>query len=65
MKHTLGYQIRKLRKKRGLKQIQFCKVCNISQTYLSQIENDIKEPKLSMLKSIAKNIGATLEINIY
>ena len=65
MEHTLGYQIRKLRKKRALKQIQFCKICNISQTYLSQIENDIKEPKLNMLKSIAKKIGATLEITIY
>jgi transcriptional regulator with XRE-family HTH domain len=65
MRQTLGSQIRKLRKKKGLKQIEFCKICNISQTYLSQIENDIKQPKISMLKFIAKKIGATVKITIY
>ncbi|MGQ7855146.1 helix-turn-helix domain-containing protein [Pedobacter sp. WC2501] len=33
-----------------MRQNAFADLCNISQTYLSQIENNIKEPNISTLK---------------
>ena len=56
----IGKTIKNLRQKKGLKQIEFAKKCNLSQSYLSLIEKEKKEPTLSMLKQIA----AVLEIPV-
>lgn len=56
----IGKTIKDLRKKKGLTQIEFAKKCNLSQSYLSLIEKDNKEPTLSMLRQIA----AILEIPV-
>lgn len=55
---NLGTTISRLRKARGLKQLELAVACNITQAYLSQIENDRKEPNLTTLKVI----GGALEI---
>lgn len=54
----LGTTIRTIRKQRGQTQNEFATSCGITQTYLSQIENNSKEPNLSTLKEI----GASLDI---
>ena len=58
----LGQTIKSLRKQKGLKQNQFAKICDITQAYLSQIENNNKEPNLSTLKVISDNLGTPLPI---
>lgn len=58
----LGNTIKNIRKQKGLNQGQFATVCSITQTYLSQIENNQKEPNLSVLKTIAEKLSVPLPI---
>ncbi len=59
---NLGNTIKDLRKKKGIRQNQFATLCEISQTYLSQIEGNQKEPNISTLKSICLNLGVSLPV---
>lgn len=59
---NLGNAIKGIRKQKGLTQIELASLCNITQTYLSQIENNSKEPNLSILKSISNNLKIPLPI---
>ena len=54
--------IKTVRKQKGLKQKDFAEMCNISPAYLSQIENNLKEPNLSTLKKISLQINVPLPI---
>lgn len=56
----LGNTIKNTRKRKGLTQGEFAKMCGISQTYLSQIENNLKEPNLSTLKIIGAKLNVPL-----
>jgi transcriptional regulator with XRE-family HTH domain len=58
----LGLAIKSIRVQKGLKQNQFAELCNITQAYLSQIENNNKEPNLSTLKVISSKLGTPLPI---
>lgn len=58
----LGTIIKNTRKQQGQTQNEFAESCGISQTYLSQIENNAKEPNLSTLKEISKNLEIPLPI---
>lgn len=58
----LGSVIRKARKQKGLTQNEFSSWCDITQTYLSQIENNLKEPNLSTLKKISERLDVPLPI---
>jgi len=58
----LGSVIKNKRKQKGLTQNEFASLCNITQTYLSQIESNLKEPNLSTLKTISKNLKVPLPI---
>lgn len=59
---NLGKTIKKIRKQKKLSQETFANQSGISQTYLSQIENDKREPNLSTLKSISTVLGIPLPI---
>ena len=61
----LGTTIKKLRKQRELTQEAFAEKCEITQTYLSQIENNQKEPNLSVLKKISEQLDIPLPIIFY
>jgi XRE family transcriptional regulator, regulator of sulfur utilization len=50
----IGATINKLRKERKITQIDFAKQCGISQTYLSQLENDERNPTVDVLERISK-----------
>ncbi|MGH1339445.1 MAG: helix-turn-helix domain-containing protein [Aureispira sp.] len=56
----LGNAIKQLRKQKYLSQGELAKKSNLSQTYLSQIENDKKEPTLSSLKAIVTQLETSL-----
>lgn len=58
----LGNTIKNIRKKKGITQTEFASSCGITQTYLSQIESNLKEPNLSTLKEIGKNLKVPLPI---
>ena len=58
----LGNTIKNMRKQKGLTQTEFAPLCQITQTYLSQIENNQKEPNLSVLKIIAEKLSVPLPI---
>lgn len=55
---NLGNTIAQLREKRGIKQGQLADTLGISQTYLSQIENNKKLPNIALLE----RVGAELSI---
>jgi transcriptional regulator with XRE-family HTH domain len=58
----LGETIKIIRKQKGIKQNTFAELCNITQAYLSQIENNLKEPNLSTLRKIAEKLSVPLPI---
>ncbi len=59
---NLGLTIKNIRKQKSINQIDFALKSGITQTYLSQIENNQKEPNLSTLKSISKALNVPLPI---
>ena len=61
----LGTTIKELRIKSGLKQFELAKLCDITPTYLSQIESNLKDPNMSTLKDICVNIKTPLPILFY
>ncbi|MBF0693421.1 MAG: helix-turn-helix transcriptional regulator [Flavobacterium sp.] len=62
---NLGLVIKNIRKQRGQTQQEFASSCGITQTYLSQIESNSKEPNLSTLKEISGNLQIPLPILFY
>lgn len=59
---NLGNAIKSVRKQKGYNQNQFSILCNITQAYLSQIENNHRDPNLSTLKTISSNLNTPLPI---
>lgn len=59
---NLGKAIKSLRQQQGIRQNSLAESCDISQTYLSQIENNAKEPNISTLKVIAKELKVPLPV---
>lgn len=49
----IGATIKKLRKEKKITQIDFAERCGISQTYLSQLENDERNPTVDVLERIS------------
>lgn len=58
----LGNTIKNIRKQKGQTQTEFASACGITQTYLSQIENNQREPNLSTLKLISNELNVPLPI---
>ncbi len=61
----IGSIIKKLRKARKITQTQLAKSSGITQTYLSQIENNQKEPTIPTLKAIAEGLLVPLPILLF
>ena len=58
----LGNIIKNIRKQKGITQNEFASLCGITQTYLSQIEGNLKEPNLSNLREISEKLKIPLPI---
>jgi XRE family transcriptional regulator, regulator of sulfur utilization len=58
----LGTTIKNLRRQRGQTQTEFASLCGITQTYLSQIEKNKKEPNLSVLEKISSELNIPMPI---
>ncbi|MBY0433531.1 MAG: helix-turn-helix domain-containing protein [Cyclobacteriaceae bacterium] len=61
----LGTTIKKLRNQKDMTQEDLAGICGITQTYLSQIENNQREPNLSTLKVISEKLEMPLPIIFY
>lgn len=59
---NLGKVIKDIRKKQAKPQGEFAQDCGITQSYLSQIESDQKEPSLTILKIISEKLNVPLPI---
>ena len=59
---NVGKVIKDIREAKKYKQKEVSASCNISVTYLSQIENNKREPTLSTLQIISKFLGTPLPI---
>lgn len=59
---NLGGTIKSLREKKGIKQKDLAESSKISATYLSQIENNAKEPNTSTIKSICEVLDIPLPV---
>lgn len=56
-----GKRLRALRIKKGFKrQIDFSEKLGIENSHLSRLESGIREPKLTMLRTLADALGVTI-----
>ena len=61
----LGVMIQEARLEKGLTQEQLAEKCGTSKSYISKIENNIKEVRISTLQKIVKlGFGGQLEVSI-
>lgn len=61
----IGYLLKEARIKSGLTQQELAEKVGTSKSYISKIENDIKEARISTLQKIVKlGLGGNLELNI-
>ncbi|BDS15689.1 helix-turn-helix domain-containing protein [Aureispira anguillae] len=61
----LGKVIKQIRKQKRIPQGILAEQCGVSQTYLSQIENEKKEPTITVLKNIAQYLDTPLPIMFF
>ena len=59
---NLGKAIKSARQQRGINQTSLAELSGITQTYLSQIESNQKEPNISTLRLISEQLGLPLPI---
>ena len=61
----IGFLLQQSRIEKGLTQEELAKKCGTNKGYISKIENNIKEVRLSTLKRIVEEgLGGKLEISI-
>ena len=61
----LGVLIRELRQKQNLTQDQLARKCNTTKNYISRIENDASDVRLSTIKRIVKEgLGGRLKLTV-
>ncbi len=61
----IGDAVKALREAKKIKQGELAKLCGITQTYLSQIENNKKRPNFNMLEKIGKCIGVPIPVLMF
>lgn len=62
---NIGDAIKELRIKMKLSQKDFSKICNISQTYLSQIENNKKIPNFNIIELISEKTMIPIPVILF
>lgn len=61
----LGAMIQDLRKEQGLTQEQLAKKCGTTKTYISRIENNASDIRLStLMRIIREGLGGNLKLNV-
>ena len=61
----LGVMIRQLRKDKGMTQEQLAEKCGTTKTYISRIENDASDIRLStLMRIIREGLGGHLKLSV-
>jgi len=61
----LGVMLQELRKEQGLTQEQLAEKCGTTKTYISRIENDASDIRLStLMRIIREGLGGHLRMNV-
>ncbi len=61
----LGAMLQELRKNQGMTQEQLAKKCGTTKTYISRIENDASDIRLStLMRIIREGLGGHLKLNV-
>ncbi len=61
----LGIMLQELRKNQGLTQEQLAKKCGTTKTYISRIENNASDIRLStLMRIIREGLGGHLKLNV-
>lgn len=61
----IGDAIKKLRKSLKISQKEFSTLCDISQTYLSQIENNRKTPNFNIIEIISQKTSIPIPVILF
>jgi transcriptional regulator with XRE-family HTH domain len=59
---TFGQVVRYLRQSQGLSQVSLAADLKISPSYLSQLENDKREPTIPLARLMAKRLGVPAQL---
>ena len=62
---NIGLSIKKMRKKKGVNQQSLSEITQITQTYLSLIENGRKTPSIAVLRQISDALNVPLPVIIW
>jgi DNA-binding XRE family transcriptional regulator len=63
--YKLGVMLQELRKVKGLTQQQLADRCGTTKNYISRIENDASDIRLStLMRIVADGLGATLRMSV-
>ncbi|WP_375418194.1 helix-turn-helix domain-containing protein [uncultured Hymenobacter sp.] len=61
----LGVMLQELRKEKGLTQAQLAEKCGTTKTYISRIENDASDIRLStLMRIIREGLGGHLKLSV-
>jgi DNA-binding XRE family transcriptional regulator len=61
----LGVMLQEMRKERGLTQSQLAEKCGTTKNYISRIENDASDIRLStLMRIIHEGLGANLKLSV-
>jgi transcriptional regulator with XRE-family HTH domain len=61
--HTLGQQIRALREKRGLVQVDLAARCGVREVSISRWERDLEVPRVQHLSALARALGCRVMLD--
>jgi len=61
----IGNVIKEVRSEKKVSQGELAKNCDVTQSYLSQIENDIRMPSNDLLTQISKNLNVPVSVLYY
>ena len=63
--YKLGVMLQELRKGKGLTQQQLADLCGTTKNYISRIENDASDIRLStLMRIVGDGLGATLRLSV-
>ncbi|OGD85817.1 hypothetical protein A3B51_01855 [Candidatus Curtissbacteria bacterium RIFCSPLOWO2_01_FULL_41_18] len=58
---SLGQKIKKLRKTKGMTQVELAVAIRLSPSYISSLEQGVRQPSLKTLNRISKALGVNLK----
>lgn len=65
MNLQIGKTIKSIRLEKELKQVELARLCNISKSYLSEIESNKKKPDLEILEDICNALKVPIHVFMF